>query len=70
MTRIDLKKEYNFLSNGLHCNAQVNKSDIAIKIPKINNKILKNKAIYFISTRLFFCHDDSSDPKINGLSSP
>ena len=36
MTRIDLKKEYNFLSNGLHCKAQVNKSDIAIKIPKIN----------------------------------
>lgn len=36
MTRINLKKEYNFLSNGLHCKAQVNKSDIALKIPKIN----------------------------------
>jgi diaminopimelate epimerase len=36
MTRLNLKKEYNFLSNGLHCKAQVNKSDIAIKIPKVN----------------------------------
>ncbi len=37
MTRINLKKEYNFLSNGLYCKAQVNKNNIDLKIGKTNN---------------------------------